>query len=191
MMRPLSPILALAAFSFVLSALPDAAAAGARGHGFAKGGRTHVAGRYHGFRPAARHHGRFGVWAPHGRHHGGKLGHGTLIGGGFWPGGYDGYGAPPLSVQQNVMTNVASYPTVFDMPGSTGVRSEPAAQPVIYVIKGPERRHDAPLVRKGSRERPGAKVLALNPGREVAATGSTAPSGPGPRIVEVTARWGL
>jgi hypothetical protein len=75
------------------------------------------------------------------------------------------------------------------MPGSTGIRSESAAQPVIYVIKGPETRHEPVLMRKGSRDRPGAKMLAVNPGREVA-TGS-APTASGPRIVEVTARRGL
>jgi hypothetical protein len=185
-MRRLSPVLALAAFSLILFAIPDDAAAAGRGHGFSgKGSRAHFAGRHHGF----RQHGRFGDWAPHGRHHGGKLGRGTLIGG-FWPGGYDGFGAPPLAVQQNVMTNVASHPMVPDMPGSTGIRSEAAAQPVIYVIKGSERRPNAALVRKSARERLGMEVLASNPGREVERTGSISASGPGPRIVEVKGRAG-
>jgi hypothetical protein len=110
--------------------------------------------------------------------------------GGFAPGYFDnGYGGQqPLYIQQNVATSANAY-SIVDMPGSTGIRSEPAAQPVIYVIKGPETRHEPVLMRKGSRDRPGAKMLAVNPGREVA-TGS-APTASGPRIVEVTARRGL
>jgi hypothetical protein len=185
-MRRLSPFAALAAFSLILSAAPDDAAAGGRGHGFAgKGGRAHFSGRHHGFRHGLHRGHRFG--SHHGRFHG-RFRHGPLFAG-FAPGYLDG-GRPPLYIQ-NVANSAASNMTVLDLPGSTGIRSEPAAQPIIYVIKGPERRHEPPLMRKGSRERPGAKVLALNPGREVAATGSAAPHASGPRIVEVTARRGL
>ena len=180
-MRRLSPFVFVAAASLILCTSADDAAAGARGHGFGKSAGRHFAGRHfgghrHGFRHSRSfHHGRFG--------------RGALFGG-FAPGYFDnGYGGQqPLYIQQNVATSANAY-SIVDMPGSTGIRSEPAAQPVIYVIKGPEARHEPVLMRKGSRDRPGAKMLAVNPGREVA-TGS-APTASGPRIVEVTARRGL
>jgi hypothetical protein len=188
-MRRLLPFVVLAAFSLILSTVPDEAAAGGRGHGFSgKGGRGHFLGRHHGFRHGFRGH--HGFHRHHGPFHAGKFGHGALFGG-FWPGNpYDGFGGQPLSIQ-NIANSSASNMTVVDLPGSTGIRSEPAAQPVIYVIRGAESRHEPPLMRKGSRERPGAKMLAVHPGREIAVTGSAAPSPSGPRIVEVRARRGL
>jgi hypothetical protein len=193
-MRRLSPFVFLAASSLILCTASQDAAAGGRGHGFGAKG-VHFGGhrgfrhgafghrRHFGFHHGRFHHGRFGF-----RH--GKFGHAVGFGG-FWPGSLDnGYGSPPVYVQQNVATSVAAYPTVLDLPGSTGIRSEPAAQPIVYVIRGPQTRHEPPLVRKGSLGRPGAKVVAMNPGREIAATGSGGPSESGPRIIEVAVRRG-
>ena len=198
-MRRLSPFVFLAAAGLILSIPLDEASAAGRGHGFGgkglgfagKGfggrgfaGRGHFGGHRHGFRGNR-------TWLSHD----GRVGRGAVFGG-FWPGygGYydDAYGGRQMLIQQNVATSATSYPTVLDLPGSTGIRSEPAAQPVIYVIKSAASgRDEAPLVRKGSRDRPGAKLLAMKPGREVATTGSVASGGNGPRIIEVTARRGL
>jgi hypothetical protein len=188
-MRRLSPFAFLAAAGLFLCTTSDDAAAGRRSHGFAGKGRAHFAGHRHGgFRHGLhRHHRHFGFH--HGRFHHGRFGRGALFGG-FWPGYLDnGYGGQPsLYIQQNV---AAGYPTVLDLPVAMGIPSAPVAQPVVYVINGAGTRHQPVLMRKGSRDRPGAKMLAVNPGREIGTTGSLARSASGPRIVEVTARRGL
>jgi hypothetical protein len=187
-MRRLSPsiptavVLLLVIPSLEVSAAP-------RSHGFKAPVRAHVAGRHFGSKHGFRHQRQFG-FHQRGFHQPGFGRFGAV--GGFWPGYLDdGYGAQqPVYVQQNVATSVAAYPTVLDLPAVAGIRSEPAAQPVIYVIKGQGRRAEPPLVRKGE-HRPGAKVIAVGK-EQPATTGSAAPAATGgARIVEVTARRGL
>ncbi|HEX8666599.1 MAG TPA: hypothetical protein VF744_21500 [Beijerinckiaceae bacterium] len=181
-MRRLLPSLVLSAAALAFASFADSASAAPRaGHGFRGGGKPAFA-VHRGVRHAGLH--RFG----HGRfaHH--RFGHGFRRGafGGAWVYG-DGYGYPygapvNVAVEQNVMTGGYGPPSVLDLPASTGIRTESAAQPVIYVIRSGPR----PLMRKGSRG--GAKVASLPGGRaaEPAATGSL-----GPRIVEVTAPRGF
>jgi hypothetical protein len=167
-MRRLSPFLVLAAASLILGSAASDALAAPRGHGF-RGARVGFIGhRHHGFRQAGlkqfRHHGRFGRAA--------------LGLGGFWPGYADGYGYGSGATNVAIQHNVANaggygYPSLLDLPASTGIRSEPAGQPVIYVIRSRPR-----LSRHGSPRRVAS----------YAAQGGTAS---GPRIIEVTAPRGL
>lgn len=158
-MRPLSPCLVLAA-GLVLAAAPGALAGprahGAHAaHGFASpGARAAFLGHRPGSHDAWLHrHHRHHRW-----HH--RVGHLPRFGG-FWPGYSDvSYGAPPaVVVQQNVALAHPGVPEVI------GIRSAPAAAPVVYVIKG-RWRGARPLVREGR----------------------LGPSAAGPRVVEVRAR---
>ncbi|HEX8164271.1 MAG TPA: hypothetical protein VF601_00605 [Beijerinckiaceae bacterium] len=192
-MRRLSPFLVLAAAALILGPFAGDASAGPRsfGHGVRGGGKLAVAG-HRGIRHAGLHrlgHGRF-------VHH--RLGH-HRFGHGFHRGAFlgspwayvDGYGygsgAPVnVAVEQNVVAGGHGPPGLLDLPASAGIRSESAAQPVIYVIRsGPGR-----LGRTGHGHRPGAKVVSLAAGTR-AAGGSPGPGAAGPRIVEVTAPRGL
>lgn len=181
-MRRLSPFLALAAASLAFGALAsDAFAAPRGGHGFRGGGRIAAVGhRHHGFRHAGlsrfRHHGRF---AHHGFGHHGRFGFHRALGlGGVWDGPWsgDGYGgATNVAFQHNVANAGGGYgyPGLLDLPASTGIRSEPAGQPVIYVIRSTPR-----LSRRGQLRHPRFAAQAAQPGS-------------GPRIIEVTAPRGL
>ena len=178
-MRRLSPSLVLAAAALALASFADDASARPLGHGVRGGGKAFV---HRGVRHASLHrfgHGRF-AHRHFGHHRFGHGFHGAFVGSPWLYDDYgNGHGAPVnVSVEQSVATGGYG-PSV-----STGIRSEPAAQPVIYVIRsasGPR-----PLVRKG--DRGGAKVASLPGGRtaEPSATGSL-----GPRIVEVTAPRGF
>src|SRR3954447_16915877 len=174
-MRRLSPFLALAAASLAFGALAsDASAAPRGGHGFRAGGRIAAVGhRHHVFRHAGlnrfRHHGRFAR-------------QGALAAGGFWgwPGYGDGYGsggATNVAFQHNVANAGGGYgyPSLLDLPASTGIRSEPAGQPVIYVIRSTPR-----LSRRGQQGH----------ARFAAQSAQAAQPGSGPRIIEVTAPRG-
>lgn len=152
-MRSVSPCLALAAGLVLAAAAAPAAAAGPGAHGFATpAAQPAVFGHPPGFhRPR-----------PHWRHHHRGLRHLPRFGG-FWPGYPDPrYAGPAVVVQQNV---APAYPAV---PEVIGIRSAPAAEPVVYVIKS-RRRGARPLVREGR----------------------LVPSAAGPRIVELWAPPGL
>jgi hypothetical protein len=178
-MRRLSPSLVLAAAALALTSFTGDASARPFGHGFRGSGKAFV---HRGVRHAGLHRFGHGRFAHHhfGHHHFGHGFHSAFLGS---PWLYDSYGygagAPVnVSVEQSVAAGG------YGPPVSTGIRSEPAAQPVIYVIRsgsGPR-----PLVRKGDRGR--AKVASLRGGRaaEPSETGSL-----GPRIVEVTAPRGF
>ena len=176
-MRRLSPFLALAAASLAFGALAsDAFAAPRGGHGFRGGGRIAALGhRHHVYRHAGlnrfHHHGGFGHLGRFGFHRGLGLG-------GLWDGPWsgDGYGgATNVAFQHNVANAGGGYgyPSLLDLPASTGIRSEPAGQPVIYVIRSTPR-----LSRRGQQGHARFAAQAAQPGS-------------GPRIIEVTAPRGL
>lgn len=175
-MRPLSPFLVLAAGLILSAAAPDAVA-GPRGHGFAHGGpgRAAVVGHHPGFRHAWRHR--------HHRHHGfhHRFRHLPRFGG-FWPGYVEpGYAAPaPVYLQPDFAA--LAYPTVLDLPELTGIRSAPAAAPMIYVLGG-SGRGARPLGRKGRLDRTGAGVATVD-----GPAGFADPWETGPRIVELRTR---
>jgi hypothetical protein len=187
-MRRLSPSLVLAAAALAFTSLADNASAAPRaGHGFRGGGKFAVVG-HRGVRPVGLN--RFGRFAHHrfahhrfAHHRFGHGFHGAFLGSPWLYGDGYGYGAPVnVAVEQTVVTGGYGPPSVLDLPASTGIRSESAAQPVIYVIRSGPR----PLMRKGHRG--GAKVASLPGGRgaEPAATGAL-----GPRIIQVTAPRGF
>jgi hypothetical protein len=180
-MRCLLPALLSALAALALSASHEASAA-PRG-GFRAGGGFAPIGRG-GFVRAplsrlavARHHHRF--------HHGRFGRFGALAGFGTWAYGYgygDGFGGSQVLVEQNVATGGApyGYPSLYDLPAVAGIRSEPAAAPIIYVINAPAHHHGR--VRKGEAH-PGPKILSTKDGPET--TGAVGRSQGGPRIVEV------
>ena len=175
-MRRLSPFLALAAASLAFGALAsDAFAAPRGGHGFRGGGRIAALGhRHHGFRHAGlnrfHHHGRFGHLAlrlpsrprPRG-----------IVGRALVRRRLRRRDERRLPAQRRERGGGYGYPSLLDLPASTGIRSEPAGQPVIYVIRSTPR-----LSRRGEQRH--ARFAA-----QAAQTGS------GPRIIEVTAPRGL
>lgn len=174
-MRPLSPFLVLAAGLVLPFAVSDAAA-GPRAQGFAHGGAGRAAMLAH--RPAFHH-----AWRGHHRRHGFQHRFRRLPRfGGFWPGYSEPVHFAPSPAYARPDLAAPGYPTVLDLPELTGIRSAPAAAPVIYVLGGSGR--GARLGRKGRLGRSGA-VAFVHGGL---AAGLADPWEAGPRIVEVPTR---
>ena len=103
-------------------------------------------------------------------------------------GPFYGYPSQTVVIENNAQASAyAGAPSEAELPATTGIRTEPAGSPVIYVINAarPSARR---LMRKAADEEPGPKIVPVHPlgtqqdnGEAVAA---------GPRVVHVAVRRG-
>jgi hypothetical protein len=137
------------------------------GHRFSHHGFDHRRFDRHGF----KHHGF--------KHNG--------FANGFFPSSYlvgSQYPSSVTIIQQgepSTTLTTGTIPSVADLPAVTGIVSQPAAEPTVYVVNGARREAPA-LSRRGERSG-GAKILTVDPSDapNVAAEVSTS----GPRIIHL------
>ena len=195
-MRPFSSCLLIAAVVFLVLP-PQGAAAFDRGlhgsHGFGRPGNSgdlHHSGRRPFFhRPHShfhRHHGRrfFGYGYPRLHHRGPVTGFYRVDR--YWP--FYGYPSQTVVIENNAQASAyAGAPSEAELPATTGIRTEPAGSPVIYVINA-ARPAARPLMRKGAFEQPGPKIVSVHPlGTQRDDNDAVAP---GPQVVHVAVRRG-